>query len=104
MPTETKTFWSPRAKQDLRDIWCWYAQIASPAIADRIFRDLATAACSLIQNPDRGTKRTDLAPSVRAVLNRPHIIYFRTAGTQAQIIRVLRENRDPFPALPHVGT
>lgn len=41
--------WSPRAKQDLKDIHYWYKNISSRKVADRIINDIRTN-CKLLCN------------------------------------------------------
>jgi len=45
----------------LRDIWRYYIRVASPEIADRIVREIASSAERLGQNRCRGVTATDFA-------------------------------------------
>lgn len=90
--------WSSRAKQDLRDIWRYYARIASPDIADRMVRDIAEGAERLTENPLPGRARNELREGLRSLLVHPHTLFYCIRDDEAQVIRVLHERRD-FPNL-----
>ena len=88
--------WSPLARQDLREIWRYYARIASPEIADSIVRDIAGGAERLTGNPLPGRTRNELCQGLRSLLVHPHTLFYRLRDDEAQIVRVLHERRD-FP-------
>jgi toxin ParE1/3/4 len=93
-----RVVWAPRAKQDLLDIWRYYARVASPEIADNMLRRLAGASEAIARNPLARRARDDLVPELRSALVPPHTIFFRLADGDIEIVRVLHERRD-FPAL-----
>ena len=97
MPPARSVTWAPRAKRDLRDIWRYLARTASPEIADRVLREIAAATARLERNPVPGRQRNELRPGLRSLLVHPHMIFFRVQDGQAQVSRVLREQRD-FPS------
>jgi plasmid stabilization system protein ParE len=35
-----RVIWAPKARQDLREVWLYYARVASPEIADKLLRDI----------------------------------------------------------------
>ena len=88
--------WSPRARQDLRDIWRYYARIASPEIADGVLRDIVRGAERLTGNPLPGRTRNELREGLRSLLVHPYTLFYRIRDDEAQIVRVLHERRD-FP-------
>lgn len=47
MAKARRIVWAPRAKQDLLDIWNYYARVASAEIAESILRGLARASESI---------------------------------------------------------
>jgi plasmid stabilization system protein ParE len=51
MPGPRRVVWAPRAKQDLLDIWRYYARVASPDIADDILRGIERVAEVIGANP-----------------------------------------------------
>jgi toxin ParE1/3/4 len=86
--------WAPRAKQDLRDIWRYYVRVASPEIADRIVREIASSGERLGQNPLPGRDRDELRPALRSLLVHPHTLFYRIESNTAQVVRILHERRD----------
>jgi len=40
MPKGRRVVWAPRAKQDLLNIWRYYARVASPEIAGNVLRGI----------------------------------------------------------------
>jgi plasmid stabilization system protein ParE len=43
--------WAAEARRDLIDIWKYFARTASPEIADKLLRDIRTAAERLRDHP-----------------------------------------------------
>ena len=94
MPRARSVIWAPRAKQDLAEIWRYYAQVASTEIADRILREIASAATVMELRVLPGRSRDELRPGLRSLIVHPHTIFFRISGGEAQVARVLHERRD----------
>src|SRR2546430_2214436 len=87
--------WSPEARTDLADIWSYYARAAGPQTADNIIRDIGQACRLLEDHPYGGRPRDEVRPGLRAVVARPHVIFYRvTKDDTAEIIRVLDGRRD----------
>jgi toxin ParE1/3/4 len=98
MARARRVVWAPRAKQDLVDIWRYYARVASPEIADNILREIERVADAIGRNPLARRLRKELGLGLRSALVSPHTIFYRTLGAEVQIVRVLHERRD-FPAV-----
>jgi plasmid stabilization system protein ParE len=63
-----RVVWAPRAKQDLRSIWRYFARVASPDIADNLLRDINRAAAGLDEGALQWRARDDVMPGcVRCV-------------------------------------
>ncbi len=86
--------WAPRARADLKDVWRYYARVASVETADRILRDIAQQAARLEGDPLPGRDRDELRPGLRSLLAHPYTVFYRVEGDRAQIARVLHERRD----------
>ena len=86
--------WSPASRRDLRDIWKYYANVASVEIADRLLRDLEAAARQLSERPRLWRPRDDLRPGLRAVLIRPYCLFYLARDSEIEIVRILHERRD----------
>jgi len=85
---------SPRAEQDMREIWhysveTWserQAQTYSDALFD-IMEDLAKA-------PERGQSAQDIAEGLRRQRCQSHVIFYRLVSDGVLIVRVLHQNMD----------
>jgi plasmid stabilization system protein ParE len=75
MARARRVVWAPRAKQDLVDIWRYYARVASPEIADNILREIERVADPICRNPLARRLRKELGPGLRSVLVSPHTIF-----------------------------
>jgi toxin ParE1/3/4 len=85
--------WSPASKQDLRDIWARYADIASPDTADSLLREINAVAALIAKNPLAWRTRDEIMPGIRLVPVHPYIIFFRVVNDTPEITRVLHERR-----------
>jgi toxin ParE1/3/4 len=90
--------WAPAAKQDLRDIWRYFARVGSPEVADRLLRDIELAAKRLERRYHLGRKRDELMLGLLSLTVHPHAIFYRVTETAVEVARVLHERRD-FPAI-----
>lgn len=98
MPRARRVVWAPRAKQDLLDIWRYYARVASPDLADNILRGIGQVGEAIGRNPLAWRVRDDLIPGLRSALVSPHTVFYRVRDHDIEIVRVLHERRD-FPAV-----
>lgn len=91
--------WAPRARLDLIEIWRYYAEVASPEIADKLLREIDQAAGRLGEYPESGRIRDEVVPGLRSVLARPYTVFYRIGNDVIEIVRVLHERRDFGTAL-----
>lgn len=96
-----KVIWSPRSKQDLVEIWGYYARVASPEVADTLIHEITTIGMRLQENPLLWKVRSEIAPNIRSVLSYPYTIFYRIENETVQIVRVLHERRESNKALKH---
>ena len=81
------------AEQDLLDIWTYIAK-DNPDAADR-FTDLLIQKCeSLCDFPEIGTRRDELAPTLRSFPVGRYIIFYRVADPGIEVVRILSAYRD----------
>jgi toxin ParE1/3/4 len=88
---------APRAKRDLRDVWRYYAHVASPEIADKLLREISQAAQRLADDALRWRARDEVTPGLRSVLVHPYTVFYRPRDDAVEVVRVLHERRN-FPA------
>jgi toxin ParE1/3/4 len=93
-----RLIWAPKAKHDVRNIWAYYARVASPDIADGVLREIEQSTARLADKPYLGRPRADVIPGLRSVLAQPYLIFYRLTDSSVEIVRVLHERRD-FPAI-----
>ena len=89
---------TPAAKQDLLDIWGYYARVGSSDVADAILRELDLAVKGIPINTLLSRDRSELMAGLRSVLVRPHIVFFLASNEELKIMRILHGRRD-FPAI-----
>lgn len=90
--------WTRVARNDLRDLWQYYARVASPEIADQMLREIAERGERLSDRALIGRVRDDVAPGLRSVLRHPYVIFYRVNNGNVAIARVLHGRRN-FAAL-----
>jgi toxin ParE1/3/4 len=95
MPSEPRRIvWAPKADQDLRDIWRYYAHVASPEIADNVLREIGRVVAQLEDHALSWRPRDDVMPGLRSVLVHPHIVFYRVPDSIVEIVRILHQRRD----------
>ncbi len=98
MAGDRDVVWAPRAKQDLIDVWHYYARVASPDIADNILRGIDRAAEVIGRSALTPRTRDDLMPGLRSAIVSPHTIFYRLHDGNVEVVRVLHQRRD-LPAV-----
>jgi toxin ParE1/3/4 len=72
-----KVVWAPKSKQDLREVWRYYARVASPEIADKLLREIAQAGEQLAEHALMWQARDEVLPGLRSILVRPYTVFYR---------------------------
>jgi toxin ParE1/3/4 len=86
---------SPCARADLDEIWRYIAEESGdPDIARRAVAALTDRFYILSEHPRMGRIRHDLGPGLRSHPVRNHLIFYRLAGNDIVIVRVLHGRRD----------
>ena len=84
---------SPQAEEDLLNIWSYIAS-DSPVNADRFLSYLYEQAQHLLELPQSGRLRAELAPNVRSFPVAKYLLFYREQGSNIELIRVLHAARD----------
>jgi toxin ParE1/3/4 len=96
-----KLILSQRAKEDLLETWEYIAEHDEVA-ADRYIDHLRERALELLDFSDLGRLRNEIAPDLRSLLARNHLLFYRIQSKEIQILRILHGSRDfsnqEFPA------
>ena len=99
MPEARRLVWSPKADDDLRGIWQYFARVASPEIADKLLREIKLRGERVAERPFLlGRARDEIRSGLRSALVHPHIIFYRVTDTTVELVRVLHQRRN-FSAL-----
>jgi toxin ParE1/3/4 len=93
-----RIIWAPAAKNDLRDIWRYFAGVASRDVADRLLRDIQQGGERVRQRPLAWRARDEIMPGLRSILVHPYAIFYRIKDDGIEIVRVLHQRRN-FPAV-----
>ena len=86
--------WAPKARRDLLDIWHYFADTASPDVADKLLRNIERASVRLSDHPMSGRPREEISTGLRSLLVHPYVIVYRVMDSTVDISRVLHERRD----------
>jgi len=96
--------WSPRAQEDLIEIWGYLLRVAGREIADRLLREIKSAADRVAAvDPRMHRVRSDiirdLPGGLRSVSTHPYVLFYRINAESdgegdVEIIRVLHQHRD----------
>src|SRR5262249_14380599 len=89
-----RVIWAPKAKQDLHEVWRYYALVASPDVADRLLRDINATGERLADQALMWRARDDVMPGLRSVAINPYIIFYRLLDNTVEIARVLHGRRN----------
>jgi toxin ParE1/3/4 len=86
--------WSADAERDINDIWDYLAVEATVLVADAAVRAVFRACHRLEGYPFLGRPRDELIPGMRSVLAPPYVVFYRVAGLNIEVVRVLHQRRD----------
>ena len=84
---------SPKAEQDLLDIWLYIAE-DSPINADRFLDRLEGKVLRLAEFTELGIDRPDLAIGLKSFPLDRYILYYRINTGGIELVRVLHGSRD----------
>ncbi len=86
---------SPAARQDLREINQYSLRTwGQPQSADTLAQ-IREQLWMLTTQPDMGCERPDLAPRLRSMPVKSHILFYRVGNHRLEIVRVHHGRQDP---------
>ena len=85
---------SKAAERDLAGIIGYTTEVHGWPMAANYARNLQAAMERLEEYPELGTGRLDLAPAVRSLPCREHIIFYRLSAKTILIVRILHKAMD----------
>jgi len=99
-PVQANLFWTPRAQEDLIEIYLFIG-VDNRTAADRIFEGLRSRVQSLIHYPRLGVRRPDIRPSTRLLIEGTYLILYETRPDKdegpieaVEIIRIVDGRRN----------
>ena len=90
---------SKEAEQDLDEIFVYWAERASPEVADRLIDALTSRFWLLGEYPEMGRQCEDLAHGVRCFPAGKYLVYYRKGEPGVEILHVFHGARDQAKAL-----
>ena len=84
---------SPDAKQDLDDIWEYYAE-RDLAYAKKLLTEISKKFSLLLQYPEMGRERNDLILNMRSFAVKDYLIFYLPATDGIEIVRVIKASRN----------
>lgn len=82
------------AERDLDEIFVYWAERASPDVADKILDAILERFALLCEFPRAGRAAPDIAPGVRCFPAGPHLIYYRKTLRTLDVLHVFHAARD----------
>jgi toxin ParE1/3/4 len=79
---------------DLRDIWRYFVRVASREVADRLLREIQSAAEKARQRPLAWRARDEIMLGLRSILVHPYVVFYRVKADALEIVRVLHQRRN----------
>jgi toxin ParE1/3/4 len=90
---------SEDAERDLDEIFLYWAERASPEIADRLIEKITDCFWLLGEHPDAGRASGDIAAGVKCFPAGKYLIYYRARRRGTDILHVFHGARDQGKAL-----
>lgn len=88
-----RALFSPRARNDLLEIWAYLAQY-SPETADMWIARILETADVLAAFPYLGRVRAELAGSPRSIAIESFVLFYDATPTSIRVLRILHGSRD----------
>lgn len=90
----TAAWLSPRALDDLDDIWVFGAERWGPTQAERYLRQLNAAIETVSEDPRCGRPCDDIRPGYAKFKAGSHTLFFRLVGGEVEVVRILHSRMD----------
>jgi toxin ParE1/3/4 len=93
-------FLSGKAKADVKDIGRFTQQRWGVDQRNRYLGDLDACFQKIAENPTVGNSAEAIRPGYRRIREGSHVVFFRKAGDEVEIVRVLHRRMLPEKHLP----
>ena len=87
---------SDTGQRDIDDIWDFYAEVESEAVANRIVGRLYSNFQLLAEYPNMARPRSEYLPGARShtVPATPYVVFYHSTDAGIEIVRVVHGRRD----------
>ena len=85
---------SPRAKQDLKDIYAYTLQSWGDKKADSYLSNIKDSFLQLLDNPKIGRERLDVQSDLRSINVEKHVIFYKINDSAIHVLGVLHCRMD----------
>jgi toxin ParE1/3/4 len=85
---------SPRAKQDLQEIWRYTERTWSDQQAEKYANLLIDMIERLAETPETGKRADEIRPGYWKQRVGSHLIFYRTTGAGIEVVRILHARMD----------
>ena len=85
---------SPEARADLISIWRYSADRWNEEQADHYLRKIDGVFATIARRPSLGRPCDDIRSGYFRIKAGSHVVFFKTAGTDVFIVRVLHQSQD----------
>ena len=102
MARHRRLIWAPLARDDLLDIWRYFARVGSVEVADKMLREIHHVSERAAEHPFRGRARDEVSVGLRSMLVHPHVILYRVSEDVVEVVRILHQRRDLTAAFPRI--
>jgi len=87
-----KVFWSPEAREDIRQIYSYYAE-RNPVVAEKIIEAIISAAMLLEEYPHLGREADSGKLRLWQVPRHPYLLPYRVSDNKMEISAVFDERQ-----------
>ena len=91
---------TPKARQDVEDIWSYSVEQFGIEKAESYLRDIQRACETVAKNPRRGVGCDHIRAGYRKVSVGSHVVFYRVVERSVIVVRVLRQRMDFESRLP----
>ena len=86
--------YSPKALQDLDEIWSYSAQMWDEERADLYIRNITSICENVRLHPQMAKRRDDIRKNYRSMFSGSHVIFFKETLNTLTVVRILHQRMD----------
>jgi toxin ParE1/3/4 len=94
VPRRGGVVFSGPAKRDVEQIWTYIEGESGRDRADAVVTRIERACTLAMGSPQMGRAEPERGPTMRSILVHPYRVFYRTAATHIEVMRVIHTRRD----------